>query len=293
MPSPTELHFKTMPSPLAAYPKAILVPRPATMPEGETVPRIVASIEGVRAEAEAVSRYCEVCGFKPGAGVLPITYPHVLASPLHIETLASSAFPVRLMGLVHVSNTIVQHQPVAADGVLDIECEIEGHEDTERGQEFELITRVRDGGQPVWEEVSRFLARGKRMRGKRQNRRAENDRPLVDIETTSWLAGSDIGRRYARVSGDYNPIHLSLVTARLLGFPRAIAQGMWSMARSIAEITERTGIDSARIDVEFKMPLLLPGWVMLRWHTEPDNIEFRLRDAKSEKRHLAGFISKL
>ena len=46
----------------------------------------------------------------------------------------------------------------------------------------------------------------------------------------------DIGRRYAGVSGDPNPIHMYAVTARLFGFKSAIAHGMWSYARVLAAL---------------------------------------------------------
>ncbi len=49
-----------------------------------------------------------------------------------------------------------------------------------------------------------------------------------------WRLPGDLGRRYAAVSGDHNPIHLYPLTAKALGFPRQIAHGMWSKARCVA-----------------------------------------------------------
>ena len=54
-----------------------------------------------------------------------------------------------------------------------------------------------------------------------------------------WRLPGDLGRRYAAVSGDRNPIHLYALTAKAFGFPRQIAHGMWSKARCLA--ASRTG----------------------------------------------------
>ena len=59
---------------------------------------------------------------------------------------------------------------------------------------------------------------------------------------------SDLGRRYGSVSGDLNPIHLSDPTAKLFGFPRAIAHGMWTKARCLAALHDRIP-DALAVDV--------------------------------------------
>ncbi|MEU6349804.1 MaoC/PaaZ C-terminal domain-containing protein [Streptomyces sp. NPDC047072] len=73
-----------------------------------------------------------------------------------------------------------------------------------------------------------------------------------------WRLAGDIGRRYAAASGDRNPIHLYPLTARLFGFPRAIAHGMWTVARCLAA---HGTPEAALVRAEFKAPVLLPGTV--------------------------------
>ncbi|QYX78182.1 MaoC family dehydratase [Streptomyces akebiae] len=73
-----------------------------------------------------------------------------------------------------------------------------------------------------------------------------------------WRLGGDVGRRYGAVSGDRNPIHLHPLGARLFGFPRAIAHGMWTVARCLAE----HGTPPATlVRAEFRAPVPLPGAV--------------------------------
>ena len=78
--------------------------------------------------------------------------------------------------------------------------------------------------------------------------------------SAEWRLGGDLGRRYAAVSGDRNPIHLHALTAKPFGFPRAIAHGMWTKARCLAALEGRLP-DAFSVDVRFRKPILLPGRV--------------------------------
>lgn len=81
--------------------------------------------------------------------------------------------------------------------------------------------------------------------------------PLPVVDT--WLLAKDTGRRYGAASGDRNPIHLYPLTARLFGFPRAIAHGMWTVARCLAAHGAPEAVTVRRAD--FKAPVLPPGTV--------------------------------
>src|SRR5213076_2448555 len=83
-----------------------------------------------------------------------------------------------------------------------------------------------------------------------------------------WKLPGDIGRRYAAVSGDRNPIHLHPLSARLFGFPRAIAHGMWTKARALAA-QEAELPDAYTTSVRFRKPILLPS-----------RVEFGARDGR-------------
>ena len=76
--------------------------------------------------------------------------------------------------------------------------------------------------------------------------------------TAHWRVPGDLGRRYAAVSGDRNPIHLHALSAKAFGFPRAIAHGMWTKARCLAALRLP---DALTAEVRFKQPILLPSTV--------------------------------
>lgn len=191
-------------------------------------------------------------------GRLPLTYPHILASGLHMAMLRHPDFPIRMVGLVHLANAIELILPLPVDAHLAFDCRLESGRSKARGDEFSLVTEALWDGRLAWRETMSFLAPAPR---KERRSRGENfELPGV---TCSWPVAADTGRRYARVSGDWNPIHLAALLARPFGFPAAIAHGMWTVARCLGRLSNGPAGPGARLDVRFMKPLLLPGHASL------------------------------
>ncbi len=146
------------------------------------------------------------------------------------------------------------------------------------------MTELRADGKAVWESRSTYLARHRTDRTDTQAAGPRRERPPAPLPVVAeWRLGGDVGRRYAAVSGDRNPIHLHPLTARPFGFRRAIAHGMWTAARSLAAY----GVPpAARVRAEFRAPVLLPGAVTYR--AEPGRFELRGEDGRV---HLTGTVS--
>ncbi len=289
------MNFASPPSAWLAYPKMLLSQRPALVPKGREVPLIEARISGLKPKREHLADYRRVCGFSTD-GKLPLTFPHVLTAPLHMAILTSDAFPVRLLGLVHLRNEITSHRPIGEDEALDAHCRLHGHRETDRGQEFDLVISASVASEVLWSETSTFLARRRAPRsgdGAKAAVKRAADETSAAVYTTSWHADADIGRRYALVSGDFNLIHLTDLTAKLFGFDRAIAHGMWSLARTAAELEPRLAVDSLKLNAGFKLPIFLPAWVNLQsWETR-NGLGFALKDAQGEKPHMTGSVERL
>ncbi|MGY1733709.1 MaoC family dehydratase [Geodermatophilus sp. SYSU D01045] len=216
---------------------------------------------GVTVDPAEVAAYARVCRF-PLADALPVTFPHVLTFPLQVALMSDRAFPLALPGLVHVRNRIDVLRPVELGEALDLEVWAERFAVHPRGATVDLCASVSAGGAEVWHGRSTYLARGARP---------PEGAPASDVDVTvgdlpagtiRWRVPGDAGRRYARVSGDVNPIHLSALTARAFGFPRAIAHGMWVEARALAALSGRLP-GALTVDVGFRRPLLLPSTVTL------------------------------
>jgi hypothetical protein len=290
------LEFARAPAIWSMYPKIVASRKPSLVPERGEVPRIEARLSKVVIDRKHLAAYSEICGAAAGA-TLPIAYPHILATPLHLAMLGAEAFPVKVFGMVHVHNRIAMREPLSADEPAEIRCWIEGHRDTERGQEFELHTEYVVGGQPRWDETCIFLARRRPAAGAGKtttiNRAVEGEPDSLAIKSSSFRAPSGLGRRYGFISGDVNPIHMSDVTARAFGFPKAIAHGMWSLARLASDFEPARFDGGCELNVSFKLPIYMPAWLMLqRWDIE-NGEAFALRDAQGEKPHLTGALKAL
>lgn len=238
-----------------------------------------------------VERYASVCGFTDEHGV-PIIYPQLLAFPLVMGFFASTDCPWPALGTVHLANRIVQRQRLNPGDNLRVVVASGRMMAHEKGQIFTLEISITRADELVWEATQTLLRLGV------QNPFGAPFEGAVKIEEplsrqADFSAASNIGRRYARVSGDFNPIHLSVLSARLFGFRRAIAHGMWTEARALAALMRREPVDQATVEVDFKTPLFLPARASL-WTTRDTRGAvlgrslFEVRDARGDKPHLRG-----
>lgn len=285
------------PSILPLYVKAALpmIPGASLLPfvpggGGEIPEGLDLELTGVRAEPAEVSAYAKVCGFAL-RDTLPPTYPHMLAFPLHMAVMSDGRFPFGAVGLVHVENRIVQQRPIGVDEEMTIRVRPTQLQPHPKGKTFSLETEVLVDGEVVWESVSTMLRRGKGD----EKAKAEKSFDSVAADTPAaaeWKLGGDLGRRYAGVSGDRNPIHMHSLTAKPLGFPSAIAHGMWTKARALAQLEGRLP-DSFEVDVRFRKPVLLPARVEFASEDAGEEILFTVRDAKKGTPHLDGLVRPL
>lgn len=289
------------PSTAVVYGRAALgaVPGASLLPfvggRGDSLPDRELRLEGVEVDRDQLAAYCDVCGFTLRES-LPATYPHILSFPLQMKLMASGDFPFALLGLVHLDNSITRHRAIGTGERLDLAVRAEDLRPHPKGRAFSLIAEARAGDELVWEERGTILRRGG------SNPDAPRDpRPAAVPEeaplTTEWKLGGDLGRRYGGVSGDRNPIHMHELSAKAFGFPRAIAHGMWSQARCLAQLESRTP-DAVRTDASFGKPLLLPAKVGLALDArENGELGFALRGARradaKRPEHLLGSIASL
>ncbi|MFJ6982557.1 MULTISPECIES: MaoC family dehydratase [unclassified Streptomyces] len=238
------------------------------------------TLSGVRADPSHLAAYARVCGFptdgggggsegggedrgghaSPAGGELPLTYPHVLGFPLAMSILSRRDFPLPLLGLVHTGITLTRHRPLPAGRPYELAVRVAGLAPHRRGTEAAVVTVLRADGEPVWESTSTYLARHRVPGAPAPTPDGRTERPAPLPLHAEWRLGAGLGRRYAAVSGDRNPIHLHPLTARLFGFPRPLAHGIWTAARCLAALGTPT---ATRVRIEFRSPVLLPGTVRL------------------------------
>jgi acyl dehydratase len=239
---------------------------------GGAMPDLELAEPEVRAERDRVADYAHVCGFRL-RDELPPTYPHVLAFPLHMKLMTDGSFPFSPVGLVHVENRIEVRRPLRLGEALDLRVRPKAVDE----RSFALLSEVWAGGELAWAEESTMLRPGGGSGARR-----DTDDPETSF-VAEWHLPGDLGRRYAAVSGDRNPIHMHGLTAKAFGFPRAIAHGMWTKARCLAAL-EPSLPEAYEVSVRFRKPILLPGRVTF----ERSGERFGVRSG--DRVHLSGQI---
>ena len=254
----------------------------------EIPPGLELEIAGVRPDQNQVSDYARVCGFGL-RDTLPVTYPHILAFPLQMAIMSDGSFPFGAVGLVHIENRITHHRPIGIGETLSIVVSPTPLQPHPKGRSFSLLTRISIDGELAWTEQSTMLRRGK---GSETGTPVTGKIPSLESGTpanATWQLPGDLGRRYGAVSGDRNPIHMHSLTARPLGFHSAIAHGMWTKARSLAQLESRLP-DSFTAEVRFRKPVFLPAKVDFATVEEDGQTLFSVRDARKSTPHLDGRI---
>ncbi|MFJ7947462.1 MaoC family dehydratase [Streptomyces sp. NPDC096354] len=250
---------------------------------GATLPadRLVA--RDVRIAPGPLAAYSRICGFSE-SGTLPLTYPHVLGFPLAMRLMTGRSFPLPVVGLVHTWIEITRHRAPHPTEVLELTVYADALAPHRRGTEVTMVTEARSGGELVWESRSGYLSRHSTRGASPAAEAGPPALPAAELPATAeWRLPGDLGRRYGAASGDRNPIHLYPLTARLFGFPRAIAHGMWTVARCLAETAEpgRTGY----VRADFRAPVLLPATVT--YAVDGAGTAFQLRSSDGRV-HLTG-----
>lgn len=267
---------------LPAIPGVNLLPGVRKAPAG-TFRGLSYARPSVATTRKDVDAYARVCSF-PRKDTLPVTYPHMLAFPLHMAIMSDPAFPYPPIGMVHVENSLTAHRPIGVGETLDVSASVAPPRAHAKGALLDFVTTVTCDGAVVWESTSVYLRRGPRVEGEPDPGLSVVDPPSGGVQ---WRLPADLGRTYAGVSGDHNPIHLYPLTAKALGFPRQIAHGMWTKARCIAAIENRLP-DAVRVEVAFKKPVFLPGTVSFAARQVDGEHTFSLTSPKDGSPHLVG-----
>lgn len=285
--------LKRPPGSLELYARAALplVPGASLLPfvagRGRDVPDIQLALDGVTVDQRHLAEYARVCGFAL-RDELPATYLHVRAFPLHMALMTDGGFPFPAVGLVHLANRITVHRPARAEETFDLRVRATPIAPHPKGRTFAIVSEARVGDELVWEDESTMLRRGGGSEG-------ATERPAAEPPSgpgLEWRLQGDLGRRYAAVSGDRNPIHLHPYTAKLFGFPKAIAHGMWTKAACLAAL-ERTLPDAYTVDVAFRRPILLPTRVTFVSDEQDGATRFAVRATKDpDVIHLEGTVTR-
>jgi len=267
---------------------------------GTELPGCSHEVQGVRAGVANLTAYQHLIG-ETASDVLPAGFIHALAFPLSISVMNRDDFPLPLLGMIHLGNKVVQAGPLLFTEALDIRAWAENLRGHRAGTQLDLVAEVSGAGEDVvrWRGVSTYLAKGVFLPGiDKPSAAAAPERFTAPDPTAVWQLGVDTGRAYASVSGDFNPIHLSVLSARALGLRRSIAHGMYLASRALSDVGAAKG-DAFSWDVAFEAPVFLPARVALDISTgQADDgtwlrSDFVAWSPHSGRKHFSGTVSAL
>ncbi|HLS82075.1 MAG TPA: MaoC/PaaZ C-terminal domain-containing protein [Steroidobacter sp.] len=288
MPAPTQISFAGLPAMAPALARALLGKKPYVAPQGATIEPVELAVRRLRLSQTHLERYRQVCS-APAHPALPPAYLHVVAMPMHMQLFIARQFPVKVLGLIHLRNTIRVLHDIDVRAPLELRVSFDTMRVTDLGQEYDLTTRFAHDGETVWEEVSTMFARSAAP-GKEGSKRPSIERsahPANGVVTQTLDVGGDTGWRYARVSGDYNPIHLTARTAQMFGFKQAVAHGMWSLGRCLAAAAPQLPSGRMQIDTQFKLPVYIPSQALTRTWEVDAGADISMCTPRGDRLHLA------
>lgn len=267
---------------------------------GTELPAYTHEVRGVRADVANLTAYQHLIG-ETASDVLPAGLIHALAFPLAMSVMSRDDFPLPLLGMIHLTNKVVQSGPVLFTEALDIRARVENLRGHRTGTQLDVVAEVRAAGQEalLWRGISTYLAKGVFLPGIDKPSAPVTQPPFsVPDPTALWQLGVDTGRAYAAVSGDFNPIHLSVLTAKALGMRRSLAHGMYLASRALADVGAVKG-ESFSWEVAFDAPVFLPARVALDINTVQGDGGAWARSAYvawnplSGRRHFSGTVAAL
>ncbi|TCN50167.1 acyl dehydratase [Rhodococcus sp. SMB37] len=289
----SEIELSESPSILDVYGRAVLSALPVVGASGDSLPDDTLVLRGLRVDPDNLAEYAKVCGLRFG-DTLPLTYPFILTFPLVMKLMVSKGFPFAAIGSVHAENVIEQVRPISVTEPLDLRVHAENMREHRKGLLVDLVTVVNVGRETVWRQTSTFL---------HQQRTSLSDEPKPEpkteeipaVPTATLRVDQKTIDKYAAVSGDRNPIHVSSLGAKAFGFPKSIAHGMWTAAATLSLVEGRIP-EKVTYSVRFGKPVLLPSSLSLYAQRDGDQDgkaggwDLAVRHPKKQYPHLTATL---
>ena len=230
------------------------------------LPDTRSEIDGWQPERERLAQYRALVG---SDAEVPLAYPQVPIMAVHMDLLSRWSHPVRAMGLVHQGSVVEALDELPTDQPWDLRAWGSAGRHVRSGMEWDMWGEVRVAGRLRWRSRAVYLSRSRRAAGAEESTvpALTGDGPW-DSETVLPVE-EGTGRAFGRITGDVNPIHLHAASARLFGFPRAIAHGWWTTARTTAVLDVDESVPGRTLEMVFRRPVLLPSEPSLCVRREP------------------------
>lgn len=265
------VEYRSRPSALAYMSRAMLSGRRAR--PTLRLPELIVRWRDVRAVSRDVDEVCALAE-QARSDFLPFLYFHIVGFRLQMALLTHPAFPVPIWRMLQVRNSLVQRVPVHRSASVDFELALAAIRTFEKGMEADVSMKVSESGELVYESLNTFYARG--AFGPASASRAPSPPEPGGAAVASWVTPRHAALRFARLTGDYNPLHLSDFYARRLGFGRASLHAQRVLGACVARLPAFDWQARCRMEVWIKGPVPYGAAVSLRASTQTHAVDFGL-----------------
>jgi acyl dehydratase len=211
--------------------------------------------------ADLIRDYIRHAGGDPGwyRGVVPAHLFPQWGFPIAAKAIAGLPYP--LARVMNAGCRIEQRAPLPAGEPLEVRAQLASVDDD--GRRALITTSIVTGTRSVRDalvcEIRAYVPLAK-TNGKGSPRSTV---PLEAREIAGLRIAPDAGLDFAKLTGDFNPIHWIPAYARAAGFRGCILHGFGTMARAIEALNRAVFSGDPKrlhtIDVRFSRPLPLPA----------------------------------
>ena len=184
--------------------------------------------------------------------------------------LEGTSYP--LLGAMNGGCKLIQNAPLPLGEALEVVGRLVSVDDNGRRAilDIEIVTSTRSAPRAVVAHMFLFvpLKKTKKHGADGSKKAATKDKPRVpdDARELAFLSlREDAGLDFAKLTGDFNPVHWVPAYARAFGFKNTILHGFGTMARAIEALNRGLFAGDVgaleTVEVRFTRPLVLPARV--------------------------------
>ena len=224
---------------------------------------------------------------------VPLSFFYLLSQQAQVCQMLNKRFPLPIPGMIHLETHMTYLSEPIEDEALQIVSDVIINNKEEGSLLPIFIESYFQKGIKIVEVQSNYLVKRKSANKKSKTERIKE----IDSNSTNWLTfkwdlKNNRGIKYARLSGDYNPIHIATPLAWLFGFRKKIIHGWYLLSRAVSEIEKETNMPAKSIEVNFMKAVSLPSKVDFEFRlSSRRNLEFRIKNKKAEDASVSGYIS--
>lgn len=265
--------------------RAILVPRRPGLAGG--LPPLAATWRGHPVAGAQLDDFLDLTGLE-GHPLWALLYPQAAGFRLLMTLVTDYGYPFPIWSALQVRNRLALREPYARGDALDLHAKVAEARALDKGTEIDVAFAALRGGAVVWEGVTTFYYRG--HHGAPPPASPPAAAPAVEgAVVAEWIPESTARLRFARLTGDYNGIHLSDRYARLLGFRGAFHHPQRMLGQCLAHQPRARPALPIGLDARLKGPVYYGAKVSLR--SSADGKEFGLFVEGDERPAILGRLS--